>query len=549
VASDEMPDDRSPLSQEEKAALKAWIDGGADWTLQSIDPAIYDQDGRLAQNWLRRLTIPEYIETVRATVGVDISREAREMLPEDLRADGFANTAYNLTVDLKHIESYARLAEIIAARMDVEAFSRQFTNGKKFTDDAIRKLIEQMGQWLLRGPLRDHEINAYSGITTTVASAGGGFDEAVRSVVEAMLQSPRFLYRVENQHGDGTLWPVGGFELASRMSYIIWGAPPDRELMKSAAEGQLADRAVVEGHVRRMLKDPRAVQQSARFIDEWLNLSRLQHLQPNPDRFPDWDPALASDMREETLAFFKDLAWEQNRPLSDLLNAQFTRVTPRLARFYGLDPANAKEGRHDLTSVPSRGGLLTQASVLTVGGDEASMVSRGLFVLRDFLRGTVKDPPPCVDTTPVPTKAGLTQRGIAEQRVADKTCGGCHAKFEPLAFGLERFDGLGAYHDMDEHGNRLREDGEILFPGTAQAIPYKSSAELMNLLAASERVRECMTWKVTQFALGRPLVAADVPTLDKIHAAARKDGGTYASLITAIVMSDLVQMTRTEPRP
>ena len=184
--------------------------------------------------------------------------------------------------------------------------------------------------------------------------------------------------------------------------------------------------------------------------------------------------------------------------------------------------------------------------MLTVGGDEASMVTRGLLVLHELLRGVVKDPPPCVDTTPIPTKAGVSQRVIAEARIANVACGGCHAKFEPLAFGLEKFDGLGTYHETDEHGNKLRDDGEILFPGAAKAVPYGSSAQLMDLLAGSERVRQSITWKVTQFALGRPLVAADAAELDRIHKSAQEGGGTYASLMTAIVSSDLVRMTRTE---
>ena len=127
------------------------------------------------------------------------------------------------------------------------------------------------------------------------------------------------------------------------------------------------------------------------------------------------------------------------------------------------------------------------------------------------------------------------------------SCGGCHSKFEPLAFGLERFDGVGAYHEKDEHGNKLREDGEILFPGDAKPVSYRSPAELMDLLAASDRVRKTLTWKVAQFALGRPLVAADTPILDEIHESAQKAGGTYSSVITAIVMSDLVRLTPTEP--
>ena len=174
------------------------------------------------------------------------------------------------------------------------------------------------------------------------------------------------------------------------------------------------------------------------------------------------------------------------------------------------------------------------------------MVSRGLFVLHDLLRGVVNDPPPCVDTNPPATKAGLTQRSIAEERVANAQCGGCHKKFEPLAYGLEKFDGIGAYHEKDEHGNELREDGVILFPGTADSIAYSSSAELMNHLAESDRIKESLTWKLTQFALGRPLGFDDATNVDKIHRKAQKNGGTYQSLIAEIVKSDLVRMTPTE---
>ncbi len=549
VESNEMPHDRPPLSKEEKQSLKRWIDGGAVWSVEVIDPAIYASDRHSRGIFLQRLTVSEYIETVRSAVGVDIEKEARQILPPDLRADGFSNTAYNLTVDLKHVDAYARLAETIVARMDVEKFASKFSKSRRLTDDNMRSLVSKMGKRLLRGPLEDHEITTYRGISTTVASAGGSFKDAVGYILEAMLQSPRFIYRVENQRGDGTAWPVSEYELASRMSYILWGAPPDEELMRAADAGKL-DRDATQNHARRMLQDPRSVKRSYQFINEWLDLGRLDHLQPDAEKFPDWDRRVAGDMRDETLAFFHEVVWKQSRPLSDLLNAQVTFATPRLAKHYGLPDgkaaATSEQMRYDLSKVAGRGGLLTHGSVLTVGGDEASMVSRGLFVLHDLLRGRVQDPPPCVDTTPVPTKAGLTQRGVAEARIANANCGGCHSKFEPLAFGLEKFDGLGAYHERDRHGNKLRDDGEILFPGTAKAVKYKSSAELMDLLAASDRVDESMTWKLTQFALGRPLGAADAPIIREIHKSARKNGGTYASLITAILMSDLVQMTRTE---
>ena len=546
IMSDDMPADREPLSADEKNAIRQWISTGARWTVAAIDPAIYTHGSESSDVWVQRLTIPEYIATVQSTVGVDISKEAYELLPPDLRADGFSNTAYNLNIDLKHIESYAELAAVIVSRMDTVKFASRFGKSRKLTDNNMRDLISKMGLWVLRGPLDEREVVSYRGLSTTVASSGGGFEEAVGLILEAMLQSPRFIYRIENQRGDGSAWPVGEYELASRLSYIIWGSSPDAELLKAAENGSLSDSQELVAQVDRMLKDRKAVLRSRQFVTEWLNLDRLDNMRPNAEKFPDWDPKLASAMRDETLAFFEEIAWKQNRPMSDLLNAQLTIASPALAKHYGLKPKGESKATYNLSDVPGRGGLLTQASILTVGGDEASMVTRGLFVLHDLLRGVVKDPPPCVDTTPIPTKPGLTQRGIAESRIKNAACGGCHAKFEPLAFGLERFDGIGVYREKDKFGNTLRQDGKILFPGEAKSIAYQSSEQLMNLLAESERVRESMTWKMTQFAMGRPLIAADAPVVMSIHKQSQADGGTYASLIKAIVLSDLVQLTRTE---
>lgn len=547
IESDEMPVDREPLTKTEKSRLRDWIEAGAAWSVDVIDPLVYEGVGEDTDFWIRRLTVDEYINTVRSAVGVDIEEEARRLLPPDVRADGFNNTAYNLTVDMQHVESFSRLAEMIVQRMDVMEFAGQFTEHTSLsTDDTMRDDVAKVGKWLFRGPLTNREITNYSGIATLIASAGGDFEEAISTIVEAMLQSPRFLYRVENQSGDGTVWPAGAYELASRLSYTLWGGPPDRELMRAADSGALFERIEVAAQVSRMLDDPRALGRSKQFIFQWLDLGRLNNMRPNAERFPTWNAELAEDMQQETLAFFEHVVWHEQRPLAELINAQVTFATPRLAKHYGLEVRDDKLAQYDLSEIPRRGGLLTQGSILTIGGDEASMVSRGLFVLHELLRGSVKDPPPNVDTNAPPTKEGLTQRGISESRIANTNCGGCHKKFEPLAFGLEKFDGIGAFHENDEHGNKLRDDGAILFPGTTEPIPYKNSAELMDLLAKSERVGESFTWKLTQFALGRQLGPQDAPTVRQIHNTARKQGGTYKQLMTAIVMSDLIQMTPTE---
>jgi hypothetical protein len=550
VESGEMPNDRPPLSDAEKAVLREWLEGGAEWPLERIDPAVYVHGDQSAKVFVQRMTVPEYIATVRGTLGVDIGREARELLPKDLRADGFNNTAYNLNVDLGHIEAYARLAEIIVERLDVKALVKRHTNSRELTDENVTTIVKPVGQLLLRGSLSDAEVQRYCGISTTVASTGGNIDEAMRYILEAMLQSPRFLYRIEGQRGDGSRRPVSQHELASRLSFILWGESPGRELLKAAGEGKL-DRDAVSSRARKMLEDRRAIERSRRFVAEWLNLDQLENLRPDRERFPNWDRALAADMRRETLEFFEEIVWRQRRPLADLFNAKLTFVTPRLARHYNLplklDGAEGEVQRVDLSADSPRGGLLTHGSILTVGGDEASTVTRGLFVLHELLRGVVRDPPPCVDTTPVPTKPGLTQRAIAEQRLANESCKGCHAKFEPLSFGLERFDGLGAFHEVDRHGNKLREDGTVLFPGAEAAAAYQSAAELMDLVARSDRVRETITWKAAQFAMGRPIGPDDVRVVANIHRQAQDGGGTWSSLMEAIVMSDLVWTTHTEP--
>jgi hypothetical protein len=552
VESDSMPSERPPLTDVEKTALKKWIDDGAVWTLDEIDPAnyVHHSSGEL---FVQRLTVPQYIETVRAALGVDIEQEAWDLLPADLRADGFSNTAYNLTVDLKHVDAYGRLAEIIVGRLDTQAFVSRFSRKRRFTDKEMGAVISAVGKWLLRGPLQEREIIAWRGITTTVAGSGGSFEEALELVIEGMLQSPRFVYRIENQRGTGLAQPVDQYELASRLSYIIWGGPPDESLLNAADKAQLHGPAI-DQQVARMLEDRRAIRQSIRFIDDWLNLSRLDNLQPNAHRFPNWDPQLAQDMKGETSRYFEHVVWDQNRPLADLLNSQVTWATPRLAACYGLQdaPALAEDNSwraYDLAGISGRGGLLTQGSLLTVGGDEASMVTRGLLVMHELLRGVVKDPPPCVDTTPIPTSPGVTQRSIAQRRIDNVSCGGCHGRFEPLAFGLEKFDGIGAWHEQDEHGNPLRDDGEVLFPGTSEPVKFESSAELMDMLANSERVRQSLTWKITQFALGRPLGARDAASVDSIHQVLQESGGTWKAAMTAIVTSDLVLSTRTEGDP
>ena len=536
IAEDDMPKKKKPLSKEDKAAIKEWIDTGAVWAFDRIDPVLYVHVEKADEKWVRRLTVDEYVNTVRDTLGIDIREDAERLLPADLKADGFSNTAYNLTVDFKHISSYARLAAEIVSKIDSTKFAKRFQDKIESNKKSMESLIDKMGKVVLRGPLDDREKKSFFIIYEEVRDAGGKAEDAVNYILEAMLQSPRFIYRMERNNSKHA-----AYELASNLSYSIWGGNPDEELFKAADSGALKSKENIEKQVVRMLKNNKAREWSKKFAYEWLNLGHLKNMKPSTKLFPKWDKSLAVDMKNETLAFFDDLVWEQGRPMSHLLNAQFTYLTPELASHYGL---KAKSGagmqKYDLKNIPSRGGILTQGSLLTVGGDEASMVTRGLFVLHDLLRGKVNDPPPEADTTPVPSKHGLTQRGISIERIADRKCGGCHSKFEPLAFGLEKFDGLGSFKEVDHHGNKMRDDGKMNIPFLSKPLSYKNSAEMMDHLANSERVKETITAKLIQFVIGRSLTASDANNINQINNLAQKGNGTYESTMKAILTSEFI---------
>ncbi len=762
VEDDSMPENRPPLSDSEKEKLRAWIDAGATWPGEEIDPLAHLRAGGEGSSLPRRLTREEYIATVRAATGVELDKDALRQIPPDQRAEGFTNTAYHLTVDLRHIQAYASLSRIIADRMDPAPL---LAKGQNTDDESLRAMIDRAAARILRAPPSDQEIDAYLALARDEADATA----AARLVVQAMLQSPRFLYRIESQQGDGRPKPVTPHELASRLSYLVWGSAPDEELRRAAAESGLATDDEIARQVDRLLADPRAVDRSLSFARDWLDLDRLDAMRPGTKRFPDWTPELSADLKAETLAYFREVVWVEKLPLARLHNAPFTFVSPRLTRHYdypapaptgqtegprplvsfdftlnnhgrannrgtlgdvfhlGIDKKNAVEwkadgelrlkdaaslqaakpaaalskaireageftvsawitpantgqkgparivsisggssernltigqegdryeirvrakgtgkngttgwrtdagtvktkrthvmvvfeksgqvrvfldGREaasrklpgdlgewsdgyqlvlgnetsgdrpwlgtfhevaiydralppdqplpdaapawrkiDLTDIPHRGGLLTQGSLLSIGGDDASMVTRGLFVLEEVLGGGVTSAPPGTDTTPIPPKPGQSRRGVSEARMSKGECGGCHAKFEPLAFGLEKFDALGVWSDRDEHGNAQREDGNILFPGAAEPVAYESVDELLDMLATNDRVARNITRRVAQFAAGRPLGNADAAVLDLIHQKAAADGGTWPALIKAIALSDLTRLTPTE---
>ena len=489
---------------------------------------------------VRRLTTGEYIATVDAVLGVDLSDVAPGELPAEPPSDGFSNTAATLVVSLDHVESYERLANTVVQRLDVDAFLDRYAECRDAGCEG--DFVDALGARLFRQPVRAEERSALVPLFAAVSAEGGDFAEGATFVLRAMLQSPRFLYRTETEIGDGGARALDGHEMASRLSYMVWGAPPDDALHAAAEADDLRTEEQIAAQVERMLDDSRATSALRTFASEWLGLSRLDHLTRDPERFEGWSPELGAAMKAETLAFAERILLEEERPIADLFDAQMTVLTPELAAHYGLEG----EGIVDLSDVPERGGLLTQGAVHTVGGNESSMVMRGLYLLKNVLCLEIGSPPPGVDTTPPPLEPGRSARFYSEQRVADPACGGCHSRMEPIAFGLERFDAVGRYNLEDEHGNALQEDGSVRFGPGASPVEYESVGQLMGLLAESERVRDCMSLKVNRFAIGRSHRAADGCSLAAMRERFDASEGTYRDLLVAIATSPMFTQLQTE---
>lgn len=490
----------------------------------------------------RRLTRTEYAHTVRDTLDVDI-RDRLDLLPDELRAAGFTNTASALIVSYAHVEAYAELAFTIAERADLAGLIADHASCTDADPACWSSFVESLGAVLFRRPPSPVEAEPFVTLFQAAEQEGDGFDfdMGARLALESMLQSARFLYRLEPHGQVGEA--IDGYALASRLSYTLWQSAPDAELLDLAASGKLDEPGTLEAQVDRMLADPRAIDTSVAYVSDWLRLQGLDTLQRDPEEFPGFDSDLAQDMRYETVALVEQLLWDDEAPLMALLTADHTYLSGRLAELYGFDKKGEGVERYELAGTP-RAGVLTHAGVLSLmGGAHGSLVPRGLFVLRTIMCSEIPPPPPGVDTNPGQTGPGLTQRLLSEERTGNPSCAPCHAQFDPLAYAFDPFDGIGRWHAEDPHGNALRSDGAFQGAG-GEPIAFDSTTHFVQLLATDERVETCVMVKPMQFAAGRPLDAGDACLVAQIRERFETEGGTYQALIRALTLHPAFRLQR-----
>jgi hypothetical protein len=470
----------------------------------------------------------------------------------DLRLDGAA---------IKHFEIKAgglpQLDRVIVAgpynvtgRGDTPSRDRIFVCRPSTTADeegCARIILSTLARRAFRRPVTDADVNPLMAFYDS-GRKESDFDGGIETALRALLVSPDFLFRIERDAADkgaASVVRIADFDLASRLSFFLWSSIPDDRLLDLADKGKLRDRAILTEQVRRMLADSRSDALVTNFAGQWLYLRALAGERPDPDAFPEFDESLRQAFRQETQLFFQSFLRE-DRPITEMLDANYTFVNQRLAEHYGIPNVYGSQFRRVTLSDPDRGGLLGQGSILTVTSypDRTSVVQRGKWILENLL-GTPPPPPPAnVPDLKPHGKDGklLTLRAAMEQHRADPICASCHAKMDPLGFALENYDGVGKWRTQ-EAGSPIDATG-VLPDGTR----FDGPAGLRKALLTTHREEfiSTVTTKLLTYALGRGVEYYDQPAVRAIDREAARDNYTLTALISAIVKSTPFQMRRTQ---
>jgi hypothetical protein len=407
-----------------------------------------------------------------------------------------------------------------------------------------RKIITNLAHRAYRRPVTPQEVNQLLGLVAMASGHGDSFEEGIVQALQAILVSPHFLFRIEKDlaaAGAEAIRPINAHELASRLSYFLWSSIPDDELLRCADQGTLKQPAVLTAQVERLLKDPKSSALVENFGGQWLELRKLESVKPDLARFPDFDEYLRMSMRKETEMFFENIL-RQNLSILDFIDGNYTFVNERLAQLYKIPGVTGAEFRKVDVTGTSRGGVLTQASVLTVSSyaTRTSPVLRGKWILENLLNTPPPPPPPDVpnlDEAKIGKSASMREQ--LELHRQNSTCASCHSRMDPLGFGLENFDAIGAWRTQD---GKFAIDASGTLP---DGRTFKGPQELKAILKSDRAAfAEGLTEKLLTYALGRGLERYDKPTIKKIANRLAAEDYRFSALVLEIVKSLPFQMRR-----
>ena len=404
-------------------------------------------------------------------------------------------------------------------------------------DPCARKILTTIASRAYRRPLTSSDIQTLLGFYQT-ARAEDGFDAGIQRGVERILAAPSFLFRIEHQPAGtaaASAYRLGDLDLASRLSFFLWSSIPDDELREAAVRGTLHDPGMLESQVRRMLRDSRSKALVDNFVSRWLELSKIPGVVPDTERYPEFDENLRDAMDRETRLFVGSQVHE-NRSVVELLTADYSFLNERLATHYGIPNVYGSHFRRVALSDRRRGGLLGQASVLTVTSypDRTSVTMRGRWLLANILGAPPRPPPADV---PALKEAGVegqprSLRERMEVHRANPACASCHRRMDPLGFALENFDALGKWRTVSD-GAPI--DSSAAFPDGRR---FEGIAGLRDLLVShKEDFARTLSGKLLAYAIGRGLDYRDLPAVRAIARDAEPAGYSWSAIITGIVKS------------
>ena len=481
---------------------------------------------------LRHLTQLQYANTVRDLLGIQLS-DTSESADSDV--GGFPANAGDF-VGAQHATRFQLSAESLAEGADLERLLD--CDASNIDSNCASRFVESFGRRAYRRPLSAEEISRYE-MLFEAGRTEQDAEDGVRRVIAAMLQSPYFLYLVElGETGEG-LFRLTGYELASRMSYLLWNSMPDEALLTAAP--QLANADTRREQARRMLQDSNAQRSVMRFFEHWLGIDEIQNAPLSDQEYPEFDDDFADDLRGDLLELIRRVVFEGDAKLSTLLSATHSYPSAAMRETYGL-PEPAADGRVQWPT-SERSGLLTHPAVLAVHGRQGIVpVARGLFIRRKIFCQGVPSPPADVDIS-APEENGGNPREQWSEHVANPTCASCHNYIDPLGWPFEEFDQLGRHREQYE-GWTIESHGELV--GTDVDGVVSGAVELSQRIAESQYVQACVAQHFFVYAHGREVSDIDECALREITTAFADSGGDLKQLLVELIGASSFEMRRVD---
>jgi cytochrome c553 len=575
-AGDMPPADATPLTSDEKQRLVTWMKHAIE-TVDCSDAASRDPGPTL----IRRLSLAEYNRTIEDLLGFEFDAAATVGMTADAReGNAFGNLAAALDVPPAQMEKYFSAADLILDRffgtelsstVDGRIVEQARTSREQLFSvrsgewrradytvappanmdarDAALAIITKIARRAYRGQATPTDIDLLMSLYDRAIELDKSYGDAVRLMLKAVLVSPKFLYRIEQDPTDarpGQVLPVSDHELATRLSYFLWSSMPDDELLALADDQRLTtDKSVLQQQVRRMLADPRAKSLTNNFALHWLQVHRLPTARPSTEFFPEFNANIRQAMLDETAMFFDSLRTE-DRSVLELLDADYTFANEELARYYGLPAVQGKEmQRVALEPSHRRGGLLGMGSVLAITShtSRTSPTMRGKWIL-EVIFGTPPPPPPAnvsqikEDDRDRRSEAQTFREKLA-QHAHDASCAGCHRKMDPLGFSLDNYDAVGRWR---EKVGDLPIDATGELP-TGETLRGVDDLKRVMLARKADFARN-MSEQLLVYALGRELDDGDECAVREIVARLEAEDYRFSALVLAIAESYPLQFRR-----